>query len=102
MKATRWSDVTFAIRALAEFGIRDLLLTNAAGGVNRSFRPGDFMVLTDHINLMGANPLRGAAVPGRPRFVDLTQVYDPKLSALLQRAGRAAKAKLRPAAFISR
>src|SRR3990172_1937183 len=47
--------VTFAVRALAAFGIRDLLLTNAAGGINRNFRAGDFMVLTDHINFMGAN-----------------------------------------------
>ena len=53
--------VTFPVRALAAFGIRDLLLTNAAGGINRKFRPGDFMVLTDHINFMGANPLRGPA-----------------------------------------
>ena len=52
--------VTFAVRALAAFGIRDLLLTNAAGGINRKFRAGDFMVLTDHINFMGTNPLRGA------------------------------------------
>src|SRR5713101_7597464 len=44
--------VTFAVRALAAYGIGDLLLTNAAGGVNRSFRPGDFMVLSDHINHM--------------------------------------------------
>ena len=56
--------VTFAIRALAAFGIRDLLLTNAAGGINKNFRAGDFMVLTDHINFMGANPLRGPAIPG--------------------------------------
>ena len=56
--------VTFGVRALAAYGIRDLLLTNEAGGVNRSFRPGDFMVLTDHINLMGVNPLRGEPVPG--------------------------------------
>src|SRR6516225_406618 len=52
--------VTFAVRVLAAYGIRDLLLTNAAGGVNRKFKAGDFMVFTDHINLMGANPLRGA------------------------------------------
>ncbi len=51
--------VTFATRALAAFGITDLLLTNAAGGINKNFRAGDFMVLTDHINFMGANPLRG-------------------------------------------
>src|SRR5437660_969792 len=63
--------VTFAVRTLAASGIRDLLLTNAAGGVNRAFRPGDFMVFEDHINLMGANPLLGAALPNLPRFVDL-------------------------------
>src|SRR5438132_9671644 len=74
--------VTFAVRALAAYGIRDLLLTNAAGGVNRQFRPGDFMALTDHINLMGANPLRGAALPGLPRFVDLTRAYDAGLGRL--------------------
>ena len=93
--------VTFAIRALAAFGIRDLLLTNAAGGVNRNFRPGDFMVLNDHINLMGVNPLRGEAVPGRPRFVDLTQVYDPELSALMLRAGRATKTRLRRGVYLA-
>lgn len=93
--------VTFAIRALAEFGIRDVLLTNAAGGVNRTFRPGDFMVLTDHINLMGVNPLRRAAGPGGPRFVDLTRVYDPQLSALLARAGRATKTNLRKGVYLA-
>jgi len=72
--------VTFAVRALAAFGIRDLLLTNAAGGINKQFRPGDFMVVTDHINFMGTNPLRGCgneASQPLPRFVDLTRVYDP-------------------------
>src|ERR1017187_10011619 len=64
------TQVTFAVRALAAYGIRDLLLTNAAGGLNRSFRPGDFMILTDHINLMGTNPLRGGPEPELPRFVD--------------------------------
>src|SRR5438105_2995922 len=56
--------VTFAVRALAAYGIRDLLLTNAAGGLNRQFRAGDFMVLSDHINLMGSNPLQGAVMAG--------------------------------------
>lgn len=93
--------VTFAVRMLAEFGIRDLLLTNAAGGLNRRFRAGDFMVLTDHINFMGVNPLRGAPVPGRPRFVDLTQAYDQELSALLHRAGRAAGLRLRRGVYLA-
>ncbi len=93
--------VTFAVRAVAAYGIRDLLLTNAAGGVNRSFRPGDFMVLTDHVNLMGINPLRGAPVPGLPRFVDLTCVYDPGLRRLLARAGRACGVKLRSGVYLA-
>jgi purine-nucleoside phosphorylase len=93
--------VTFAVRALAEYGIRDLLLTNAAGGINRGFRPGDFMALTDHINLMGTNPLRGAALPGMPRFVDLTEAYDKNLRRLLLRAANAAGIKLRAGVYLA-
>jgi len=93
--------VTFAVRALAAYGIRDLLLTNAAGGVNRSFRPGDFMVVTDHINLMGANPLRGAPLPGLPRFVDLTCAYDEELRRLLCRAGQKCGTKLRSGVYLA-
>jgi purine-nucleoside phosphorylase len=93
--------VTFAVRALAAYGIRDLLLTNAAGGVNRSFRPGDFMILSDHINLMGANPLRGGPVPGLPRFVDLTCAYDRGLRQLLRQAGRECGLKLRTGTYLA-
>ena len=88
--------VTFAVRVLAAFGIRDLLLTNAAGGINKNFHAGDFMVLTDHINFMGANPLRGA-----PHFVDLTQVYDARLSALLLRAGKSCNLKLQRGVYLA-
>src|SRR5271169_2156355 len=80
--------VTFAVRALAAFGIRDLLLTNAAGGINKKFRAGDFMVLTDHINFMGTNLLCGVQQKDSPRFVDLTETYNKKLRGLLLRAGR--------------
>jgi purine-nucleoside phosphorylase len=93
--------VTFAVRALAAYGIRDLLLTNAAGGLNRNFRAGDFMMLTDHINLMGANPLRGAAIPGLPRFVDLTHTYDAGLSKLLRAAGNECKVKLQAGVYLA-
>jgi purine-nucleoside phosphorylase len=93
--------VTFAMRVLAELGIRDVLLTNAAGGVNRKFRPGDFMLLTDHINFMGANPLRGPALPQRPRFVDLTQTYHPRLSGLLRVAAKRCKLKLRSGVYLA-
>ena len=93
--------VTFAVRALAAFGITDILLTNAAGGLNRSFRPGDFMVLTDHINFMGVNPLRGPAIPDLPRFVDMTQTYDKRLSALLHRAGKKCGLRLRSGVYLA-
>ena len=93
--------VTFAVRTLAEFGIRDLLLTNAAGGVNRKFRAGDFMALTDHINFMGTNPLRGPCAPGLMRFVDLTDTYDTELRRLLSRAARACGIKLRSGIYLA-
>ncbi|MGO8764780.1 MAG: purine-nucleoside phosphorylase [Limisphaerales bacterium] len=93
--------VTFAVRALAAFGIRDLLLTNAAGGINRKFRAGDFMVLTDHINFMGMNPLRGASIPGLNRFVDLTDAYDVELNRLLFKAGKKTGLKLRRGVYLA-
>jgi purine-nucleoside phosphorylase len=93
--------VTFAVRALAAFGIRDLLLTNAAGGINPDFRRGDFMVLTDHINLMGVNPLCGPAVPNLPRFVDMTEVYDTKLSALLFRTEKSCNLRLQRGVYLA-
>lgn len=93
--------VAFAVRTLAASGIRDLLLTHAAGGINRKFRAGDFMVLTDHINFMGTNPLRGPAMPGLPRFVDLTRAYDAKLSALLETAARASKLRLQRGVYLA-
>jgi purine-nucleoside phosphorylase len=93
--------VTHAVRILAANGIRDLLLTNAAGGINKNFRPGDFMVLTDHINFMGENPLRGNTPPNLPRFVDMTQVYDPGLNALLLRAGKMSKLKLQWGVYLA-
>ena len=93
--------VTFAVRALAAFGIKDLLLTNAAGGINKNFRLGDFMVLTDHINFMGANPLRGGQHKNLPRFVDLTEAYGKKLRELLFKAGKISKLKLQRGVYLA-
>lgn len=93
--------VTFPVRALAAFGITDLLLTNAAGGINRAYRPGDFMRLDDHINLMGVNPLCGPLAAGRERFVDLTRAYDDALGRLLTRAARNARAKLHRGVYLA-
>jgi purine-nucleoside phosphorylase len=93
--------VTFPVRVLAELGVRTILLTNAAGAVNRLFRSGDFMVLEDHINLMGANPLRGPGPSGLPRFVDLSRVYDRGLMKLAQKAAKASKLRCHSGVYLA-
>jgi purine-nucleoside phosphorylase len=93
--------VTFPVRVLAELGVTDLLLTNAAGGINSSFRPGDFMVVTDHINFMGMNPLRGPCPPGRVRFVDMTTVYDNVLQKLLIKAAKSCHLRLKNGIYLA-
>ncbi len=93
--------VTFAVRTLAAFGVTDLLLTNAAGGVNARFHPGDFMMLRDHINFMGEDPLRGPERPGLPRFVDLTRAYDVGLAEMLRRAAKSARVRLREGVYLA-
>lgn len=86
--------VTFPVRVLAHFGIRDLILTNAAGGIDRRLRPGDFLLVQDHINGMGVNPLRGPVPAGLDRFPDLSRVYDAGLRSLLRRAARQVSLRL--------
>jgi purine-nucleoside phosphorylase len=93
--------VTFPMRVLAELGVKDVLLTNAAGGINRRFRTGDFMVFMDHINFMGTNPLRGPVAPGRERFVDLTCAYDERLNELLRRAARSCRVGLQRGVYLA-
>ena len=74
------SAIALPVRVFKALGCRALVLTNAAGGVNWDFNVGDFMLITDHINFMGANPLRGANDDSiGPRFCDMTHVYAPEL-----------------------
>ncbi len=81
--------VTFPIRVMQALGVETLLVTNAAGGLNPAFRPGDIMIIKDHINLTGANPLGG---PNHDdwgeRFPDMTEAYDKRLISLAEDAGR--------------
>lgn len=73
-------EVTFPIRVFAELGIRGLILTNAAGGIDPSFSPGHLMLINDHINFMGAHPLRGPNLSAfGPRFPDMTEAWDAAL-----------------------
>jgi purine-nucleoside phosphorylase len=79
--------VAFGVRVLARLGCRAVLLTNAAGGVNAAFTPGDLMLLTDHLNLMGQNPLVGPNDDALgQRFPDMTYAHDPRLHALARAA----------------
>ncbi len=72
--------VTFGVRLLAKLGCRVVLLTNAAGGIRDGFAPGDLMLIVDHLNLMGRNPLVGPNDDRvGPRFPDMSKAYDPKL-----------------------
>ncbi|MDZ4084693.1 MAG: purine-nucleoside phosphorylase [Bdellovibrionales bacterium] len=74
--------VAHPVRTAALLGCEIVMLTNSAGGLDPSMRPGDFMVIEDHINLMGDNPLKGPNIEEfGPRFPDMTEAYDRKLSA---------------------
>ena len=89
-------DVTFPIRVLKMLGVQTLILTNAAGALNTEFAPGSLMVISDHINLLGANPLTGPNDDRfGPRFPDLTSVYAPELQNMVIEEARAIGMELR-------
>jgi len=93
--------VAFPARALGVLGARALIVTNAAGGINPSFAPGDLMRITDHINFTGRNPLTG---PNEDqlgaRFPDLTHAYDARLAHALEDAARSVGQTLRAGVYI--
>ncbi|TVP79949.1 MAG: purine-nucleoside phosphorylase [Gemmatimonadales bacterium] len=82
------------VRIAAALGVEALLLTNAAGGVNRRFRPGTIVLLDDHLNLMWRSPLSGPVVEGEERFPDMSAPYDPELQRLAAEAAAEAGIEL--------
>lgn len=84
------SDIIFPVRVMKQLGVTSLIVTNAAGGINTSFQVGDLMLIEDHINFMGTNPLIGPndAFFG-PRFCDMTYTYTPALRQAAQEAAQA-------------
>lgn len=77
--------VALPVRALLELGARTLIVTNAAGGINRTFTAGDLMLIEDHINLMGRSPLTGPVLASETRFPDMSHAYDARLRQLAER-----------------
>jgi purine-nucleoside phosphorylase len=93
--------VAFPARALGALGARALVVTNAAGGCNPSFAPGDLMRITDHINFTGRNPLTGPNEDRLgPRFPDLTHAYDLRLATALEEAARTLGQTLRAGVYL--
>lgn len=81
-------EAAFPVRVVHALGAKVLFVSNAAGGIRRTFRPGDLMLIADHLNLMFRNPLIGAAEPGETRFPDMSAPWSPRLGALLEAAAR--------------
>ena len=79
-------EITFPIRVMSNLGIKYLFISSAAGSLNPGFKPGSFMIIIDHINLTGMNPLIGSNMEEfGPRFPDMSRAYDPELIDLAKR-----------------
>lgn len=93
---------TFSVRLMAALGVKTLVLTNAAGGLNPLFRAGELMLICDQINFMGDNPLIGENVEAwGPRFPDMSRVYDPALRDLTEDVARRQGLLLRQGVYVA-
>jgi purine-nucleoside phosphorylase len=96
------AEVTFPIRVLKALGAKALIVSNACGGLNPEWAAGDLMLITDHINLLGDNPLIGPNDDRLgPRFPDMSQPYDPRLSELARHVARGRSIVLREGVYVA-
>jgi len=93
--------LTLPVRMMAEMGVKTLFLTNAAGGINPDYTPGDFMMLSDHINYLGTNPLIGATAEDGTRFPDMSTVYDAELRARIRKWAVGAQIVLKEGVYLA-
>jgi len=95
-------DVTFPVRVLGALGINTLLISNAAGGMNPHYRKGDLMMLSDHINFQGSNPLVGPNFDEwGPRFPDMSEPYDRELRSLTEKLALEDSIKLHQGVYVA-
>jgi purine-nucleoside phosphorylase len=89
----------FPVRVFHAMGVRELFVSNAAGGISSRLAVGDLMMISDHLNLMGTNPLVGPAQEGETRFPDMTDAYDPGLRKVLRTTAEALDIPLREGVY---
>ncbi len=95
-------DVVYPIRVMGEMGVKILMVTNAAGGVNKAFQVGDLMVIEDHINMIGSSPLVGReALDFGQRFIDMSTTYTPHLRELAKSVGKKHNLELREGVYVA-
>jgi len=92
--------VALPVRVFAALGVRTLIVTNAAGGIRRTFRPGALMLIADQINLTGRQPLAGPVLEGEERFPDMSDPYDADLRALARRVAAEQRIALEEGTYV--
>jgi purine-nucleoside phosphorylase len=95
------ADIVYPVHVLDALGAKILIVTNAAGGINPTFNPGDLMIIEDHINFMGLNPLIGLRENGAVKFVDMTQAYSTRLREKLDAAAEKLQIPLRRGVYLA-
>ncbi|MGJ8649917.1 MAG: purine-nucleoside phosphorylase [Opitutaceae bacterium] len=95
------AQLTLPIRLMAQLGVHTIFVTNAAGGINRDYVPGDFMLLSDHINFLGTNPLIGNQSNDDTRFPDMSEVYDGALRAKIRERAKAEGVDLKEGVYLA-
>ena len=95
-------DITYPVKVMKKLGVKTLIVTNAAGAINKSFRPGDLMVITDHINLMGSNPLIGPNDEEfGTRFPDMSEIYNKDFIKIIDGVARSLQIDIKHGVYVA-